>query len=98
MAERYPTTVMFRELPPEEKASRLETAADLLELCRFWRGDPRLDPWQEGFLGGMTRILQETKGKARISDKQWAKFREIQALMERDDPLADEEDGPGSYD
>ena len=69
MAERYPTTVMFRELPPVEKAIRLETAAELLELCRFWRGDPKLNAWQEGFLAGMTEILRETQGKARISDK-----------------------------
>ena len=93
MAERYPTTVMFRELPPEEQAIRLETATDMLELCRFWRGDPRLNAWQEGFLAGMTEILRETKGKARISDKQWAKFREIQALMERDTEPSDEADG-----
>jgi hypothetical protein len=93
MAEWYPTTVMFRELPPVEQAIRLETAAELLELCRFWRGDPRLDSWQEGFLTGMTRTLQETEGKARISDKQWAKFREIQDLMERDTGPPDEADG-----
>jgi hypothetical protein len=92
MAERYPTTTMYRELPPVEKAIRLETAAELLELCRFWRGDPKLNAWQEGFLAGMTESLRETRGKARISDKQWAKFREIQELMERDTGPADEAD------
>ncbi|GAC1415406.1 MAG: hypothetical protein NVSMB6_17700 [Burkholderiaceae bacterium] len=67
----------------------------MLELCRFYRGDPRLNAWQEGFLAGLARILTETHGKARISVKQWAKFREIQDLMEQDDQPLDHSDDPG---
>jgi hypothetical protein len=73
----YPPTARFRELSAEEKAARLDASADLLNLLQFWRGDPRLNSWEEGFLTGMVRLLQIYEGKAKISPKQWDKMHQI---------------------
>jgi hypothetical protein len=77
------------ELPPEERVTRLDVASDLLAMCQFYQGDPRLSAWQEGFLASMANILRQTGGRARISPKQWVKLQEIMALMEQ----APDEDG-----
>ena len=82
----YPTTVQYRDLPPKAKLLRLEVANDLLRQFQYWRGDPRLNAWQEGFLASMVRRLRETHGKCRISEKEWVKIREIQVAMEADLP------------
>jgi hypothetical protein len=82
----YPTTVRYRDLPPKAKLLRLEVANDLLRQFQYWRGDVRLNAWQEGFLANMVRRLRETQGKCRISEKEWVKIREIQVAMEADLP------------
>src|SRR3954454_21503724 len=82
----YPTTVQYRDLPPKAKLLRLEVANDLLRQFQYWRGDARLNAWQEGFLANMVRRLRETQGKCRISEKEWVKIREIQVAMEADLP------------
>ena len=81
-----PTTVRYRDLPPQAKLLRLEVANDLLRQFQYWRGDARLNAWQEGFLANMVRRLRETHGKCRISEKEWVKIREIQVAMEADLP------------
>ena len=81
-----PTTEMYRDLPPKAKLLRLEVANDLLRQFEYWRGDARLNSWQEGFLASMVRRLRESQGKCRISEKQWVKIREIQIAMEAELP------------
>ena len=83
---RYPTTAMYWDLPPKEKLLRLEVANDLLRQFQHWRGDARLNSWQEGFLASLVRRLRDTQGKCRISEKEWVKIREIQIAMEADLP------------
>jgi hypothetical protein len=77
---------MYRDLPPKAKLQRLEVANDLLRQFQYWRGDPRLNVWQEGFLTNMVQRLRETQGKCRTSEKEWVKIREIQVAMEADLP------------
>lgn len=57
MAKIYPPTDQFRFLSPDEQAVRLDAAEDMLALMQFWRGDPRLSSWQEGFLAEMVRRI-----------------------------------------
>jgi hypothetical protein len=68
-----------------ERATRLEVAADLLNILQFWRGDPRLNPWEEGFLTSLVRLLQGTQGKAKITPKQWDKIHQILDKLDRDE-------------
>lgn len=83
----YPPTELFRFLTPAEKAARLDAADDMLNLMQFWRGDPSLSAWQEGFLCEMVRRLRLSNGKYRVSEKEWKKFWEIRDLI-----MADPED------
>jgi hypothetical protein len=85
----YPPTAIFRELSREDQIERLDVAEDLLDLVKFWRGDPRLSAWQEGFLATMAQRLTISQGKYKVSHKEWDKIREIQDLMEQDE----DEDG-----
>src|SRR3982751_4402796 len=77
-----PTTVKYRDLPPQAKLLRLEVANDLLRQFQYWRGDARLNAWQEGFLANMVRRLRETQGNCRSSEKEWVKTRESQGARE----------------
>jgi hypothetical protein len=74
---RYPPVKRFRELTRQEQQERMELSADLLPVLQFWRGDPRLNPWEEGFLTGMVRHIQTFHGAAKITPKQWDKIRAI---------------------
>jgi hypothetical protein len=67
MAKIYPPTDQFRFLSPDEQAARLDAAEDMLALMQFWRGDPRLSSWQEGFLAEMVRRIDLSKGKYKVS-------------------------------
>jgi hypothetical protein len=58
----YPPTGRFKELTPAERATRLEVAADLLNILQFWRGDPRLNPWEEGFLTSLIPSFRHSQG------------------------------------
>jgi hypothetical protein len=73
----YPSTQRWRELTEEERATRLDVAADLLGVLQMWRGDPRLNHWEEGFLTGMVQLIQTYQGKAKITPKQWNKLHQI---------------------
>jgi hypothetical protein len=86
----YPPTRRFSELTPVERATRLEVAADLLNILQFWRGDPRLNYWEEGFLASLVQLLQSTQGKAKITPKQWDKIHQILDKMDRDEEAAAE--------
>ncbi len=86
----YPPTERFWQLTPVERATRLEVAADLLNILQFWRGDPRLNSWEEGFLTSLVRLLQSTQGKAKITPKQWDKIHQILDKMDRDEETAAE--------
>jgi hypothetical protein len=81
----YPPTGRFSELTPLERATRLEVAEDLLNVLQFWRGDPRLNYWEEGFLTSLVRLLQATRGRAKITPKQWDKIHQILDKMDRDE-------------
>ena len=83
---RYPTTEMYRDLPPKAKLLRLEVANDMLRQFQYWRGDARVNEWKEEFLASMVQRLRESQGKCRISEKQWVKIREIQIAMEAELP------------
>ena len=85
----YPPTERFWQRSPIERATRLEVAADLLNLLQFWRGDPRLNHWEEGFLASLVRLLQSTQGKAKITPKQWDKIHQILDKMDRDKEAAE---------
>lgn len=85
------TAALFRTLSPTDREVRLDVARDLAELIRFWRGDPLLNSWQEGFLANVAHWLWITDGRCRISEKQWVKIREIQDLIEGADQRADAE-------
>jgi hypothetical protein len=78
----YPTTAQFRDLTSEEKATRLDVAEDLAALCQFWRGDPNLSAWDEGFLSSIHQRIAVSRGRYKISRKEWDQIRRIQALME----------------
>ena len=77
----FPPDTLFRFLTPQQRQERLEAAADMLELMAFWRGDPRLSWWQEGFLTEMCRRLRLSGGRYKVSHKEWIKFWEIRDLM-----------------
>jgi hypothetical protein len=80
----YPPAKRWRELTGQEQADRLDTAGDLLALLQWHRGDPRLTPWEEGFLTGMVRALQDYRGKAKVSPKQWDNIQRILQKLERE--------------
>jgi hypothetical protein len=94
VSQTYPPTGRFYTLTPIEKAERLDTAEDVLANADWWRGDPRLNWWQEGFLTNLAARLRISDGRYKISVKEWDKYREIQNLMMRAPPdpdsLADE--------
>ena len=92
MAKIYPPTDQFRFLSPDEQAARLDAAEDMLALMQFWRGDPRRSSWQEGFLAEMVRRIDLSKGKYKVSPKEWDKFWEIRDLMVADPSGTDDED------
>jgi hypothetical protein len=73
----YPPVKRFRELTRQEQQERMELSADLLLVLQFWRGDPRLNHWEEGFLTGMVQHIQTFHGAAKITPKQWDKIRAI---------------------
>jgi hypothetical protein len=73
----YPPTGRFWELTSAERETRLDVATDLLNALQFWRGDPRLNAWEEGFLTSLVQLIQTTEGKAKISPKQWDKIHQI---------------------
>ena len=83
----YPPTGRFWQLTPAEQATRLDVAEDLLNILQFWRGDPRLNHWEEGFLASLVQLLQNTKGKAKITPKQWDKIHQILAKMDEDEEM-----------
>jgi hypothetical protein len=85
----YPPTERFRELAPAERETRLDVAADLLSALQFWRGDPRLNAWEEGFLTSLVRLIQTTEGKAKITPKQWDKIHQILDKMVNEDEAVD---------
>jgi hypothetical protein len=78
---RYLPVKRFRELTRQEQQERMELSADLLPVLQFWRGDPRLNHWEESFLTGMVRHLQNFHGAAKIAPKQWDKIQEILAKV-----------------
>jgi len=86
----YPPTGRFSELTLLERKTRLDVAADLLNILQFWRGDPRLNSWEEGFLTSLVRLLQSTQGKAKITPKQWDKIHQILDKMAGDEEVAAE--------
>ena len=92
MAKIYPPTDQFRFLSPDEQAARLDAAEDMLALMQFWRGDPRLSSWQEGFLAEMVRRIDLSKSKYKVRPKEWDKFWEIRDLMVVDPSETDDED------
>ena len=73
----YPPTKRWRELTQQEQRERMETSADLLAILQWNRGDPRLTAWEEGFLTGMVRQIQDFHGAAKISPKQWDKIHQV---------------------
>jgi hypothetical protein len=73
----YPPAERWQELTPQEQATRLLVSQDLREAIQFWRGDPRLNHWEEGFLTGMWQLIDRFHGKAKISPKQWDKLHAI---------------------
>ena len=73
----YPSVKRFKELTRQEQQERMELSEDLLLVLQFWRGDPRLSHWEEGFLTGMVRHIQTFHGAAKITPKQWDKIRAI---------------------
>jgi hypothetical protein len=73
----YPPTKRWRELTRQEQRERMETSADLLAILQWNRGDSRLTAWEEGFLTGMVRQIQEFHGAAKISPKQWDKIHQV---------------------
>jgi hypothetical protein len=81
----YPPTGRFWELTPVERKTRLDVAEDLLQILQYWRGDPRLNAWEEGFLTSIVRLLQTTRGKVKITPKQWDKIHQILDKMARDE-------------
>lgn len=94
MTTYYPTTAMFRDLTPEQRWERQDVNRELLEQVQYWRGDPLLNWWQVGFLANLEMQLRGTRFMCRISEAQWAKIREIQALMETEGeaPWSSDED------
>jgi hypothetical protein len=82
----------FYTLTREQKAERLEVADDLMANAQWWRGDPRLNSWQEGFLTNLVARLRTSDGRYKVSAKEWAKIKEIQDLMEREPDGADDID------
>lgn len=91
MTAHYPTTVMFRDLTPEQRWERKDVNRDLLTQVGYWRGDPLLNWWQVEFLAHLEQLLRRTDLMCRISDKQWAKIREIQALMDSEGEASSED-------
>jgi hypothetical protein len=89
----YPPVKRFRELTRQEQRERMELSADLLPILQFWRGDPRLNHWEEGFLTGMVRHIQTFHGAAKITPKQWDKIRAIldKVMAEPAEPEESEE-------
>ena len=81
----YPPTGRFSALTLPERNTRLDVAEDLLNILQFWRGDPQLSPWEEGFLTSLVRLLQSTQGRAKITPKQWDKIHQILDKMDRDE-------------
>jgi hypothetical protein len=53
MERTYPPAERWRELTPEDQATRLLASRDLREAIQLWRGDLRLTHWEEGFLTGI---------------------------------------------
>jgi hypothetical protein len=92
VTQTYPPTGRFYTLTPVEQAERLDTAEDVLANVDWWRGDLRLNWWQEGFLANLSGRLRISRGRYKMSEKEWNKYREIQELMLRDPP---ESDGDG---
>lgn len=90
----YPPTGRFSTLTPVEQAERLDTAEDVLANAQWWRGDPRLNWWQEGFLTNLSGRLRISRGRYKMSEKEWNKYREIQDLMLGEPPESDD-DGDG---
>lgn len=73
------------ECPPgwvPQDAGDQVPACDLFQTIRDWRGDPRLNSWQEGFLASISQRLHG--GMTRLSPKEIAKIREIQDVIERE--------------
>ena len=58
----YPPTGQFRTLTRAQQAERLDVTEDLLANVQWWRGDPRLSAWQEGFLASMAHRLSISEG------------------------------------
>lgn len=93
--KKYPRMARWRRLTPLEQAERLDVAADLLESLQFWRGDPRLTAWEEGFMASIVQVIQTFDGKAKISRKQWDVIHAILDKMAREPPEAPEPDEYG---
>ena len=63
-----------------------------MNILQFWRGDPRLNAWEEGFLTSLVRLLQSTRGRAKITPKQWNKLHQILDKMAEPETATEETD------
>lgn len=86
----YPPMGSYWELTPAEQDTRLDVAMDLLNALQFWRGDPRLNSWEEGFMASLVQLLQNTHGRAKLSTKQWDKIHMILDKLADDDEAEEE--------
>jgi len=87
----YPPTAPWWELTEEELATRLDTAEDLLNLLQFWRGDPRLNAWEQSFVAEIVRRIQKYRGKLAITPKQWVKIHQILDKLAKEPAEMEEE-------
>jgi hypothetical protein len=88
----YPPTQRWHELTTAEKTTRLDVSQDLLGVLQHWRGDPRLNAWEEGFLTGLVQLIQTYQGKAKITPKQWDKLHQILDKMAEPETATEETD------
>jgi hypothetical protein len=52
--------------------ARIATGQHLAAFVAFANGDPRLNDWQQNFLGSMADILRRMHGRVELSEKQAA--------------------------